>query len=216
MNQIPYRRPQLGRDYWIKDRALPNAADVAERCFMRTDWVLGHPYANQPWPGKRSRSALLPEELSPIEAWVRKQTNVGQLWQDAAADSRLVDHNSAQLVGESESRSMPHTDSKDCRYAGILYLSPHAPADAGTTFYRLRYPDGALGGNLCPPQHASLREALGVPSLPPGAWKEDVSVPNVFNRLLVYRGDIVHAATSYFGADHRSKRLTIVFFWRAS
>jgi hypothetical protein len=216
MNQIPYRKPQLGRDYWIKDKALPNAAEVAERCLASTDWVLGHPYANQPWPGKRARNALRPEELSVVEDWVRTQTGASLLWQDTSAPSRLVDHNSAQLVGETESRSMPHTDSKDCRYAGILYLSPQAPATAGTTFYRLRQPDGALGGNLCPPQHASLREALGVPSLPPTAWKEDVAVPNVFNRLLVYRGDLVHAASGYFGADHRSKRLTIVFFWRAS
>jgi hypothetical protein len=216
MNQIPYRRPQLGRDYWIKDGALPNAGEVAERCLGSKDWVLGHPYAPQPWPGKRSRNALRPEELSIIEASVRKQTGASLLWQDTSAPSRLVDHNSAQLVGEADSRSMPHTDSKDCRFAGILYLNPQAPPTAGTSFYRLRYPDGGLGGNVCPRQHASLREALGVPSLPPAAWKEDVSVENIFNRLLVYRGDMVHAATSYFGFDHRSKRLTVVFFWRAS
>jgi hypothetical protein len=48
------------------------------------------------------------------------------------------------------------------------------------------------------------------------AWKEDVAVENVFNRLVIYRGDLVHAATSYFGTEHRSKRLTLVFFWRAS
>lgn len=216
MRQIPYRKPQLGRDYWIKEQALPNAEEVAERCLASADWVLGHPYTNQPWPGKRSRNALRPEELAPIEAWVLKQTGASRLWRETSEESRFVDHNSAQLVGELESRSMPHTDSKDCRFAGVLYLSKGAPATAGTTFYRLQYPDGTLGGNLCPPQHASLREALGVASLPPSAWKADVSIANVFNRLVVYRGDMVHAATSYFGTGHRSKRLTIVFFWRAS
>jgi hypothetical protein len=216
MNQIPYRKPQLGRDYWIKDKALPNAAEIAERCLASKDWVLGHPYARQPWPGKRSRNALNPDELSIVEDWVRTQTGADLLWKDTTDQSRLVDHNSAQLVGATESRSMPHTDSRDCRYAGILYLNAQPPATGGTSFYRLRHPDGALGGNLCPPQHASLREALGVPSLPSSAWKEDVAVENVFNRLLVYRGDLVHAATSYFGSDHRSKRLTIVFFWRAA
>ena len=68
---------------------------------------------------------------------------------------------------------------------------------------------------MCPPQHANLREALGVAGLPPSAWKEDVTIPNVFNRLVVYRGDLVHAATWYFGVEKRSKRLTVVFFWRA-
>ncbi len=216
MNQIPYRKPQLGRDYWLKERALPNAGDVAERCLASDDWVLGHPYAAQPWPGKRSRNALNPDELSRIENWVRAQTGVSQLWHDDAAGARFVDHNSAQLVGESESRSMPHTDAKDCRFAGVLYLTAGAPETAGTSFYRLRHPDGSLGGNQCPPQHASLREALGVPSLPMSAWKEDLAIANVFNRLVVYRGDLVHAASSYFGSDHRTKRLTLVFFWRAA
>jgi len=216
MNQIPYRKPQQGRDYWIKDRALPNAADIAERCLASTNWVMGHPYANQPWPGKRTRDALLPDELSLVESWVRRQTGVSRLWSDGADDARFVDHNSAQMVGATESRSMPHTDAKDCRFAGVLYLSPGAPETGGTSFYRLRNPDGSLGGNQCPPQYASLRDALGVPSLPMSAWKEDVAIPNVFNRLVVYRGDLVHAATSYFGSDHRSKRLTIVLFWRAA
>ena len=216
MNQIPYRKPQLGRDYWISDQVLAKPTELLERCLATKDWILGHPYTNQPWPGKRSRNALLPEELSPIEDWVQEQTGIARLWHDTASRTRLVDHNSAQLVGESESRSMPHTDAKDCRYAGVLYLNPSAPQNGGTSFYRLRFEDGALGGNVCPSQHASLREALGVASLPMKAWKEDVAVPNVFNRLLVYRGDLVHAATSYFGSDDRSKRLTVVFFWRAS
>ena len=216
MNQIPYRKPQLGRDYWIKERVLPNAAEVAERCLSSQDWVLGHPYASQPWPGKRARNALQPDELAPIEDWVVKQTGVSSLWREASSEARFVDHNSAQLVGETESRSMPHVDSRDCRFAGVLYLSEGAPATAGTSFYRLRNPDGSLGGNQCPPQYASLGEALGVPSLPMSAWKEDVSIENVFNRLVVYRGNLVHAATSYFGSEHRSKRLTLVFFWRAS
>ena len=216
MNQIPYRKPQLGRDYWLKERALPNAAAVAERCLESQDWVLGHPYAAQAWPGKRWRNALNPDELSKIEDWVRAQTGVSQLWHDDSRGARFVDHNSAQLVGENESRSMPHTDGRDCRFAGVLYLSPGAPATGGTSFYRLRNPDGSLGGNQCPPQHASLREAIGVPTLPTSAWKEDLVIANVFNRLLVYRADLVHAASSYFGADHKTKRLTLVFFWRAS
>ena len=216
MNQIPYRKPQLGRDYWIKDQALPNALDVVERCLEQEQWILGHPYAQQTWPGMRYPNALFPEELSSIEEWVRKQTGVSRLWQDAAPDGGSLDHNSAQLVGETEGRPRPHADSKDCRFAGVLYLSPGAPETGGTTFYRLRNEDGSLGGNMCPPQHAGLREALGVAALPPSAWKEDVAVSSVFNRLLVYRGALVHAATSYFGSDKRSKRLTVVFFWRAS
>ena len=216
MNQIPYRKPQLGRDYWVKDKMLSNASQIVARCLEHKDWVLGHPWTNQTWPGMRYSNVLRPEELAVVEAWVKAETGVVKLWQEGSPDSGSLDHNSAQLVGETDAHPRPHTDSRDCRYAGVLYLSQGAPETGGTTFYRLRNPDGSLGGNMCPPQHANLREALGVAGLPPTAWKAEVAIPNVFNRLLVYRGDLVHAATSYFGSDLKSKRLTVVFFWRAS
>ena len=216
MNQIPYRKPQLGRDYWIRDNALSNATEIVERCLAREEWVLGKPWTNQAWPGMRARDALLPEELARIEQWVLQQTGVSRLWSETSPDAGSLDHNSVQLVGETDSGPRPHIDARDCRYAGVLYLTPGAPAAGGTSFYRIRLPDGALGGNTCPPPHANLREALGVPGLPFSAWKEDVAIPNVFNRLLVYRANIVHSASSYFGSTKSGKRMTVTFFWRAS
>lgn len=216
MNQIPYRKPQPGRDYWFKDQMLSNASDIVARCLEHKDWILGHPWTKQTWPGMRYPNVLHAEELAVVEKWVKEQTGVAKLWAEASPDSGALDHNSAQLVGPADAHPRPHTDAKDCRFAGVLYLSPDAPEAGGTTFYRLRNADGSLGGNVCPRQHASLGEALGVAGLPPSAWKADVSIPNVFNRLLVYRGDLVHAASSYFGSDLKSKRLTVVFFWRAS
>ena len=107
--------------------------------------------------------------------------------------------------------------SKLCNYAAVLYLHPYPPTKhSGTSFYRLRLPDGTLGGNICPPPYESLAQ---VPGFEQGSdltmWEEDLEVPNVFNRLLVYKSDIVHSATSYFGWDHEpgSKRMTAVFFW---
>lgn len=97
----------------------------------------------------------------------------------------------------------------------MIYLTPRAPAGAGTTFYRLRYPNGALSGNLCPAPHANLREALGVTGLPLQAWQPELSVPNIFNRLLLYRADLVHSASAYFGHDLQTKRMTALFFWMA-
>jgi hypothetical protein len=50
----------------------------------------------------------------------------------------------------------------------------------------------------------------------PTMWEEELEVPYVFNRLLVYRSDIVHSATAYFGWGHElaSKRMAVVFFWK--
>ncbi|WP_317203764.1 hypothetical protein [Janthinobacterium sp.] len=213
---LTWRKPQLGRDYWLQDDFLANPDEVAARCFAKQDWELGAPHRQEPWPGKRSAGALLPAELALVEAWVRKMTGASRLWQEAAPQGSSLNHNYVQLVGGAESGPRPHTDSRKlCRYAAVIYLSPDPLPGAGTSFYRLCYPDGSLGGNFCGPPHANLREALGVSSLPPQAWREDTAIANRFNRILLYRANMVHSATSYFGCDHEDKRMTAVFFWMA-
>src|SRR4051812_14738071 len=134
LRSLPYRKPRLGRDYWVKDDVLPNAPEVAERCLAQTSWVRGLPWRDETWPGMRSPVALLPDELRPIENWVKKQIGAEELWQTTAPESGSLSHNYAQLVGEADSGPRPHTDSRKlCRYAAVLYLTPHAPARAGTS-----------------------------------------------------------------------------------
>lgn len=213
---LTYRRPQPGRDYWVQDDFLPDAHAVAARCFARTDWELGAPRRPEPWPGMRSPQALLPADMEYVDAWVRRVTGARRLWLETAPDGRTLNHNYAQLVGMDESGPRPHTDSRKlCRYAAVIYLSAQPEANAGTSFYRLRYPDGALGGNICQAPHANLREALGVQGLPLEAWQEDVRIENRFNRIVLYRADLVHSATGYFGFEHADRRMTAVFFWMA-
>jgi hypothetical protein len=119
-------------------------------------------------------------------------------------------------VGGGDSVARPHVDSRDlCDLAGVLYLHPFpATKHGGTSFYRLRAPDGTMDGNLCPPNHNGLATVFGKNQIPLHAWEEEVEVTNVYNRLLVYRPDLVHSATTYFGNEHNHKRLTAVFFWK--
>ncbi|WLT33194.1 DUF6445 family protein [Geothrix sp. PMB-07] len=213
---LPYRRPQEGRDYWVVDGILPDAEALAARLRSRHEWELGFPHTRETWPGMRSRQALTLEELTPLEAKVRELTGAKRLWAETAPDGAYLNHNVVQVVGARESGPRPHTDSRKlCRYAAVIYLTPRPPGATGTTFYRLRYPNGTLGGNLCAPPHTNLREALGVAGLPLQAWHPELSIPNVFNRLLLYRADLVHSATGYFGHDLLTKRMTALFFWMA-
>jgi hypothetical protein len=213
---LTYRKPQLGRDYWINDDILPDPQAVSQRCYAQGEWELGAPHRNEPWPGMRAAGALLPSELAIVEAWVKKVTGAKKLWTESTPEGATLNHNFAQLVGIAESGPRPHTDSRKlCRYAAVIYLTPEPDPDGGTSFYRLRYPNGALGGNICSPPHANLREALGVKSLPLEAWQEETRVANKFNRMLLYRANMVHSASSYFGFDHLEKRMTAVFFWMA-
>jgi hypothetical protein len=121
-----------------------------------------------------------------------------------------------QLVGVPDSGARSHTDSRKlCRYACVIYLTPDPDPACGTSFCRLRYPNGTLGGTICSPPHANLREALGVKGLPQDAWHEEVRIENKFNRLLLYRGNLAHSASAYFGFKHAENRMTVVFFWMA-
>jgi hypothetical protein len=213
---LSYRKPQAGRDYWVQDDFLPNALEISERCYARSEWELGAPHRPEPWPGMRAAQALLPDELAHTEAWVRKVTGARRLWLEATPEGSTLNHNYVQLVGMAESGPRPHTDSRKlCRYAAVIYLTPDPDPDCGTSFFRLRYRNGALGGNVCSPPHANLREALGVTGLPLEAWQEETRIANRFNRILLYRANLVHSASAYFGFEQRDKRLTAVFFWMA-
>jgi hypothetical protein len=206
----------LGRDYWIRDDILPDPLMVSQRCYAQAGWELGAPQRPEPWPGMRAAGALLPEEMALVEAWVKQVTGARKLWTGATPEGSTLNHNYAQLVGMAESGPRPHTDSRRlCRYAAVIYLTPQPDPDGGTSFYRLRYPHGALGGNICSPPHANLREALGVRGLPLDAWQEELRVENRFNRMLLYRANMVHSASGYFGFEHAEKRMTAVFFWMA-
>jgi len=194
---LPYRKPEVSKHYWIKDNILPNPFEVAERCFNKPSWTLGSPLRREAWPGIRAPEALRSQ-----------QDPVGG----------VSGHNYVQIVaGDAVAR--PHVDSSRlCDYAGVLYMHPYPPTKhAGTSFFRLKLPDGTLGGNICPPSYESLSQ---VPGLEKGSdltmWEEDIEVPNAFNRLLVYKSDIVHSATSYFGWQHDlgSQRIAVVFFWK--
>ena len=214
---LPYRKPTLGRDYWILDDALPDAAAVRARCLARTDWSEGYPYRPEAWPGMRALPALAPAELEPVEAWVREKTGSPRLWRQSTPDGGHLNHNCVQVVGEDESGPKPHTDSRAlCRYAAVLYLNPGAPAHCGTSFYRQQLPDGRLGGNAVMPPHANLVEALGTRFVALGSFAEDVRVEHRFNRLLLYRANLIHSASNYCGQSLADKRMAAVFFWMAA
>jgi hypothetical protein len=209
---LDYEPPELGKHYWLKDKALRDPMAVTNRCLAKEHWILGAPFKQESWPGMRSPQALTESELAEIEGWIVAELGIKALLPPAPA----LSHNHVQLVGGADSIARPHCDSRElCDLAGVLYLHPYpATKHSGTSFFRLRAPDGSLDGNLCPPNHNGLGTVFGTNKVPQHAWEEEVEVTNVYNRLLIYRPDLVHSATAYFGSDHHRKRLTAVFFWK--
>lgn len=217
MRPLPYRKPTAGRDYWVIDDALPDPMAVRERCLARTDWEYGYPTTGEAWPGMRTMPALLEDELAGIDALVRAATGAKKLWVEQTAAGEKLNHNCVQVVGAVEGAIKPHTDSLNyCRYAAVLYLNPAVPDSCGTSFFRQRMPNGQLAGNMVAPPHRNLVDALGNRFVMPNAFAEDVRVAHRFNRLLLYKANIVHSASAYWGLEGiASKRMTAVFFWMA-
>jgi hypothetical protein len=215
---LPYEKPQQGVNYWVEDDFFPEAQakEIAKRCFNKKKWILGKPYTTQLWPGMRAKKALKTTELQQLEDWAKEKLGKDRLWMVEGNDDVTVDSNSVHLTGAKEGGPRPHVDDRNlCRYAAVLYLSPEPKPESGTSFYRLRYDNGAPGGNIVPAPYTNLVDALKTNSLPATAWYEECQVENQFNRILLFKGNMIHGATGYFGKDKRERRLVALYFWMA-
>lgn len=96
-----------------------------------------------------------------------------------------------------------HCDETD--WAGILYLTPNAPVDAGTGIFRHKPTQIYTGPN--PTIDAKDEEQ----------WELITTIGNVYNRLVLYNGKMFHRSlVSGFGDSKETGRLTQVFFFNTS
>lgn len=120
---------------------------------------------------------------------------------------------SFQTVGAEYGRGVIHTDSNTI-FAAVLYLSPDAPLDSGTSLFRpnksfdaVKY-EAALVAN-------DKRFAEGKIAMDTSyhtMFDEIVNVKNVYNTLILYEGRHYHAANAFFGENLKNARLAQVFF----
>jgi hypothetical protein len=100
-------------------------------------------------------------------------------------DSWKMDSFSFQLCTE-DVETWVHKD-KDAQWAGVLYLTPNAPQEAGTGIFT---------------------------ETKPGEFELQDAIANKYNRLVLYRGDLLHRSLlSGFGNSVETGRLTQVFFF---
>jgi hypothetical protein len=104
----------------------------------------------------------------------------------------------------------------NCKIAGIVYLTPNAPLNSGTSIYKVK-------NNILIPslnseaKHAhyfsngNSEELKNIKELEREQFEETINVSNVYNRLISFEANEYHAAQNYFGQDNES-RLILVFF----
>lgn len=110
-------------------------------------------------------------------------------------------------------RTWIHADNTT-KWAGVCYLTPNAPLSAGTALYRHRttgymevpkLPDGEINYPLLDRINEDAQDIT--------KWEETCRVGNVYNRMVLYRGDYFHASVDYFGKDRYDGRLFQTFFF---
>ena len=101
--------------------------------------------------------------------------------------------------------SWVHTD-QNSTYAGVLYLTPNAPPDSGTSFYRHR----ATGFYRFDEAQQPMLDREGGDD---SKWEETDRIANKYNRLVLYDSKLFHRSTRYFGDDLQTGRLFQVFFF---
>jgi len=100
-------------------------------------------------------------------------------------------------------------------WAAVVYLTPRPASDSGTVF--LRHRASGRWRRRTQADGSDLRSAA-----PHGtdydlaAYDRVATVPNVYNRLVLYDGRVTHAAEGYFGDDLAGGRLTQTFFWNTT
>lgn len=122
-------------------------------------------------------------------------------WDDNAANGRF------QICFASD--AIPyHSDSQS--YAGVLFLTPQAPIDAGISFFRGRL--SGLRGRSNDAQLMRLTFGDGA-EFDRSRWEEMDRVGNLYNRLVLFDAHLAHGASAYFGTCLKSGRLFQNFFF---
>ncbi|KQT36454.1 DUF6445 family protein [Methylophilus sp. Leaf414] len=118
-----------------------------------------------------------------------------------------------QSVSEDYGRGVIHTDG-NAVFAAVLYLSPDAPLDSGTSLFKRnkQFDQTAYEKAL---KENDKRFAAGTIAMDTGyhsMFDEIVRINNVYNTLILYEGRHYHAANKFFGKTLKDSRLAQVFF----
>lgn len=106
-----------------------------------------------------------------------------------------------------EKKSWVHVDCHNT-WAGVLYLTPDAPATGGTGFYRHR----ETGVEYEVPENKELADYASSQGSDYTKWELIDQVANKYNRLVLFRGNHFHSSMEYFGQCEETARLFQAFF----
>ena len=100
------------------------------------------------------------------------------------------------------------------KWAAMIFLSPDAPPQAGTSFFRHKETKVHHNSQIdWGPNGNGNKVFNNLTFLDSTPYELVDRVGNVFNRLVIFDGGLIHAASDYFGWDISSGRLWHMFFF---
>ena len=119
---------------------------------------------------------------------------------------------SFQIVEGKYESGLIHQD-QNTVFAGVLYLTPDAPLDSGTSLFKKNTSyDEELYWKLIKENDERFKRKEPIDFSYHSMFDEVVRVNNVYNTLILFEGDIHHCANQFFGETRQNSRLAQVFF----
>jgi hypothetical protein len=165
------------------------------------------------YPGRRSRSYANSHLREIIQSYI--EPFAGKIIDFPNADDGvkqgLYIQNGAFEITTSRDFDWIHNDSDSVTYnwAGVVYLNPDAPLNAGANFYEfydgcMSEQDSIIINNVDEPKRWRFDRTK---------WRIVDQVSNMFNRLILFNSNRYHAANYYFGDSKENGRLFQIFFF---
>ena len=156
------------------------------------------------YPGRRTKSFLNNSIKQIIQDNIRPFAGDVVWWGD--------DNSGAFQYTTAQDRSWIHSDGTT-NWAGVCYLTPNAPLSSGTGIFR--HKETGLK-NWIYTEHTEEETKTTAPHIEGmdyTKWEMVDRIGNVYNRLIMYRGDLFHVSLDYFGKDIQDGRLFQTFFF---
>lgn len=164
------------------------------------------------WPGKRSRM-LLDVDQDFYNLFVEKVLNLFfNLPRDFVKCN--FDMFFQSIPGKYE-EGWAHIDF-GTTFTGVVYLTPDAPLDAGTSLYVEKiydpHRDQAIKAKFYSDVDVDINEYRIAREKNNNGFIKTTDISNLFNRLVIFPGNVFHRENKFFGETLDNSRLTLVFF----
>lgn len=100
-------------------------------------------------------------------------------------------------------------------YAAMVYLTPNAPHESGTSFYKSKKTNLRILDNVSEETyHTTFKGISDEMNFYDSTQFELIdTIGNVFNRLVLFNSKMIHSATKYFGDTKENSRFFHIFFF---